>query len=250
MIEIKNLSKKYDTHPVLSSLFLNIEKGKLVSIIGKNGSGKSTLLKAAAGIIPHDSGEILIDGAPQSEIGRTESAKKISYLPQGRNTPDMSVYRLVLHGRFPHLGYPRRYTKKDREIAFSAMEKMGISELADKNLSELSGGMRQNAYIAMALAGEADYLFLDEPTTYLDVAHQIELIKNLSELKRLGKGVAIVMHDLALAFSFSDKIAVLEGGKIAVLGTPRDVCESDIIKELFGVRLVSSPDGKSYIYEY
>ena len=250
MIEIKNLSKKYDTHPVLSELSLNIEKGELLSIIGKNGSGKSTLLKAAAGIILPDGGEIFIDGASQSEIGAKESAKKISYLPQGRNTPDMSVYRLVLHGRFPHLGYPRRYTKKDREIAFSAMEKMGISDLADKNLSELSGGMRQNAYIAMALSGEADYLFLDEPTTYLDVSHQIELMKNLTELKGLGKGIAIVMHDLALAFSFSDKIAVLDGAKIAVLGTPKSVCESDIIKSIFGVRLVPSPDGKNYIYQY
>ncbi len=250
MIEIKNLSVKYDTLPVLSELFLNIRSGEITSVIGINGSGKSTLLKSAVGILARDSGEISIDGASCDMLSAKDLAKKIAYLPQGRNTPDMSVFRLVLHGRFPHLGYPRRYTKADRELALAAMKTMGISELADKNLSELSGGMRQTAYIAMALTGEADYVFLDEPTTYLDVAHQIELMKNLLHLKNLGKGVVTVMHDLPMAFSFSDKIAVLDGGKILMHATPREVCESEIIERLFKVKLIPTPCGKNYTYQY
>lgn len=250
MIEIKNISVKYDTHPVLSELSLDIEKGEILSIVGVNGCGKTTLLKTAVGIISGCGGEIFIDGISKNELKGKSLAKKIAYLPQGQRTPDMSVYRLVLHGRFPHMDYPRRYSKMDKEIAFSAMEKMGIIDLKDKNILELSGGMKQNAYIAMALAQETDYIFLDEPTTYLDVSHQIELMKSLRELKNLGKGVALVMHDLPMAFSFSDKIAVLDGGNIAIKDTPFAVCKSGIVEKLFKVRLTQSPEGKNYTYEY
>ena len=162
------------------------EKGRLTSVIGVNGCGKSTLLKAVLGIQPISGGEISIDGQTLGNMSRNEIARKFAYLPQGKNTPDMTVEQMVLHGRFPHLDYPRRYTKHDREIAVSAMKQAGVAAHAHKPLYTLSGGMRQNAYIAMALAQCTDYILLDEPTTYLDIAHQLELMKTLRKLSDEG----------------------------------------------------------------
>lgn len=249
MIEIKRLRADYGKGEVLKDFSLQIEKGKLISIVGVNGSGKSTLLKAAAGIITQRSGEILLDGINTSELTRKALAQKIAYLPQGKGVPDMTVGQMVLHGRFPHLSYPRRYSERDRKIAESAMEKLGISGLCEKPLSALSGGMRQNACIAMALAQDADYILLDEPTSYLDITHQLMLMKTLRSLADSGKGIAAVMHDLPLAFGFSDSIAVLDKGSAAVCDSPERVCESNIIGEIFGIGLKYNSEEKYYCYD-
>ena len=161
----------------------------------------------------------------------------------------MTVEQLVLHGRFPHLSYPRRYTDQDRVIAVGAMEQMGIVEYAHKPLYSLSGGMKQNSYIAMALAQETDYVLLDEPTTYLDIAHQLELMKILRSLADSGKGIVTVMHNLPIAFDFSDKLTVMSNGKIIAYGTPSEICESHIVEDIFGVKIKQVQKGK-YLYEY
>ncbi|MGN0578183.1 MAG: ABC transporter ATP-binding protein [Ruminiclostridium sp.] len=249
MIEIKRLCAYYGKNEVLKDFSLHIEKGRLISLVGVNGSGKSTLLKAAAGIIAPCSGEILVDGINTAELPRKMLAQKIAYLPQGKGVPDMTVGQMVLHGRFPHLSYPRRYSERDKEIAVSAMEKLGISGLCEKPLSALSGGMRQNAFIAMALAQDADYILLDEPTSYLDITHQLMLMKTLRSLADSGKGIAAVMHDLPLAFGFSDSIAVLHKGKAAVCDSPEKVCESNIIGEIFGIELKYNRQEKYYCYD-
>ena len=196
MLEIKNVTAGYGKHTVLNDVSVAFEKGKLTSIIGVNGCGKSTLLKALLGILPLSSGEIVIDGKELCSMSRIEIARSVAYLAQGKNTPDMTVEQMVLHGRFPYLSYPRRYREADREIARKAMDAVGILHLADKSLYELSGGMRQTAYIAMAIAQDTDYILLDEPTTYLDIAHQLELMKLLRGLANSGKGIVTVMHDL------------------------------------------------------
>lgn len=249
MIDVKNLSVGYGKTSVLSGASLSLEKGEFVSIIGTNGSGKSTLLKAILGMIEINSGEISVDGEKTAELSRSQIARKIAYLAQGKSVPDMTVGQMVLHGRFPHLGYPRRYSENDRKIAAAALEQTGLSEYKEMPLPVLSGGMRQNAYIAMALAQQTDYVLLDEPTSYLDITHQIRLIKTLRELSDNGKGVAAVMHDLPLAFGFSDKIAVLDEGKIALFDTPENVCESKIIGRIFGVELKYNSDEKYYFYD-
>ncbi|MGN0657618.1 MAG: ABC transporter ATP-binding protein [Ruminiclostridium sp.] len=249
MIEINKLCADYGKAEVLKDFSLHIEKGKLISIVGTNGSGKSTLLKTISGIIAPRSGEILVDGMNTAELPRKELAKKIAYLPQGKGVPDMTVGQMVLHGRFPHLSYPRRYSEKDKKIAESAMEKLGISGLSEKPLSALSGGMRQNACIAMALAQDADYILLDEPTSYLDITHQLMLMKTLRSLADSGKGIAAVMHDLPLAFGFSDSIAVLYKGRAAVCDSPERVCESNIIGEIFGIGLKYNRQEKYYCYD-
>ena len=250
MLELKNIRAGYGNRNILNGISLSFPKGRLVSVIGANGSGKSTLFKAAAGIIPSLSGEIMIDGISTSALPRSTAAKKIAYLAQGKSVPDMTVFRLALHGRFPHLSYPRRYSEKDREIAFAALEKTGIADRADSPLASLSGGMRQNAYIAMALAQDTDYILLDEPTTYLDISHQLSLMKTLRELAGDGKGIAAVLHDLPLAFKFSDDVAVLRDGKIVCFGKPTEICKSGIISEVFGVELNYSDTAKCYYYNY
>lgn len=250
MIELKNVSAGYGKTNIINSISLGIPKGKLISVIGPNGSGKSTLLKAVTRIITPTSGEILIEKIPTAVMSRQETAKKIAYLAQGKSVSDMTVFQIVLHGRFPHLHYPRRYTAKDCEIAEEALKKLGIASLADRTLSSLSGGMRQNAYIAMALAQDTDYILLDEPTTYLDISHQIGVIKILRSLADCGKGIAAVMHDLPLAFTFSDGIVVIKDGKIVACDTPEQICKDGVIKDIFGIELGFCAAENYYHYKY
>ncbi|MBP3605116.1 MAG: ABC transporter ATP-binding protein [Clostridia bacterium] len=249
MLELNRISAGYGKQTVLDGISVDFEKGKLTSIIGVNGCGKSTLLKAILGILPLSGGEIFIDGENLLTISRNEIAKKIAYLSQGKNIPDMTVEQMVLHGRFPFLSYPRRYSSHDREVAIKAMETVGVAEFARKPLYSLSGGMRQNAYIAMALAQDTDYILLDEPTTYLDIAHQLDLMRILRKLADSGKGIVTVMHDLPIAFDFSDKLTVMSNGKIIAYGTPSEICKSHIVEDIFGVKIKQVQKGK-YLYEY
>lgn len=250
MLELENISAGYKKKRIIDSVSLTFEKGKLTSVIGANGSGKSTLLKAIVGIIPLESGRISADGSCLSKLSRNDIAQRIAYLAQGRAVPDMTVSQLVLHGRFPHLSYPRRYREADRKIAAEAMARTGMLEYADRPLASLSGGMRQNAYIAMALAQDADYILLDEPTTYLDISHQLGLMQTLRGLTDGGKGVIAVLHDLPLAFSYSDLIAVIENGRAVMTGSPIEVCRSGIVSRVFGAQLVYDNERGQYGYVY
>lgn len=249
MLELKHLRAGYGDQTVLRDVSLTLSPGTLTTVVGVNGCGKSTLLKAMLGILPHAAGEILIDGVSLSDMKRNEIAQRIAYLSQGKSTPDMTVSQMVLHGRFPYLSYPRRYKAHDREVARGAMETVGITHLADKPLCELSGGMRQNAYLAMALAQQTDYVLLDEPTTYLDVSHQLELMRLLRSLADAGRGIVAVMHDLPLAFDFSDSIAVIRDGGIAAYGAPQTLADSPVIRETFGVEMSRLKDGH-FRYQY
>lgn len=188
MLEMKNICAGYGKKEILHNLSVPFGKGTLTSVIGTNGCGKSTLLKTMLGLVPCTLGQLSVDGKSLSLMKRTEIAKRIAYLAQGKSLPDMTVEQMVLHGRFPHLSYPRSYTKKDRAIAQAAVERTGIKESAAQPMAALSGGMRQNAYLAMALAQDTDYILLDEPTTYLDIGHQLGLMNMLRQLAETGKG--------------------------------------------------------------
>ena len=250
MIELHHISAGYGTHPVIQDVSAAFEAGTLTSIIGVNGCGKSTLLKAMLGLLPLNGGQVTLDGTPLTAMNRTEIAHRAAYLAQGKNTPDMTVEQMVLHGRFPHLSYPRRYTPQDREIAHAAMEQMGIADVAHRPLHTLSGGMRQNAYLAMALAQRTDYVLLDEPTTYLDIARQLALMRTLRTLADTGKGIVAVMHDLPMALTFSDRILLLDNGTVAGHDTPEQIVQQGIIGELFGVAVGYSAEQKAYNYKY
>ena len=248
MLELKNVTAGYGRTDILKNVSIRFDEGKLTSIIGPNGSGKSTLLRAVMGIIPCKSGEVLIDGNSTLQYKSNDLARRIAYLSQERSTPSLTVAELVLHGRFPHLSYPRIYTECDRKIARAAMERIGILNLADTPLVNLSGGMRQSAYIAMILAQGADHILLDEPLTFLDVAHQISLMKHLRSLASEGRTVVAVMHDLPLAASFSDTIAVINDGKPLTVAPPSELCKSPIIEDIFCAKLVQN--GESYSYKF
>ena len=249
MLELKSVSAGYGKHRILQDLSVTFEKGRLTGIIGVNGCGKSTLLKTILGILPITDGEISLDGAPLGSLSPKETARKLAYLSQDKLIPDMTVGQLVLHGRFPHLSYPRRYSKQDRDIAQAAMERTGISHLADKPMQTLSGGMRQTAYIAMALAQGTDYILLDEPTTHLDISHQLELMGLLRNLADRGKGIVAVMHDLPLAFTVCHEILFLDGEEVR-LRTPRELIGDPRLEEVFGVSLDYLEDTDSYTYRY
>lgn len=250
MIELKNVFAGYGKESILKGVSVDFPKGRLLSIIGPNGSGKSTMLKTAMGILHPSEGNVLIDEKRIEDMSRQDIAKKSAYLAQGKNVPDMIVEQMVLHGRFPHLRYPRRYSENDRKIALSAIEKLGLSSVSEKKLTSLSGGMRQNTYIAMALAQDTDYIFLDEPTTYLDISNQISIMKIIAGLAKSGKGIVTVMHDLPLAFSFSDIIVMLENGRIADCDTPKNLYKKNVIKRVFDTELKFSEQENYFYYLY
>jgi len=238
LIELNGLCAGYGRRRILHGITAAFARGSLSVIVGPNGSGKTTLLKAAAALIPAESGTLLANGKSLPDMKPKERARTVAYLAQGgRSVPDMTAAHAVLHGRFAHLSYPHTYTENDKRIAAAAMERMGVSPFADRPMAELSGGMRQNVYLAMALAQETDYIFLDEPTTYLDVANRFRLMETLRALADEGKGIVAVLHDLELAMQFADEITVIQNGICAAKGAPDSLAESGILDRVFGITL-------------
>lgn len=248
MIELRNLCVSYGKRRILHGISTVFSRGKLTAVVGPNGSGKTTLLKAASAILPSECGEILADGANILRMKSRDRAKKIAYLSQGRAVPDMTAAQTVLHGRFAHLSYPYIYTEKDKEIAVQAMKRMGVSDFSDIQMSALSGGMRQNVYLAMALAQETDCIFLDEPTTYLDIANRFQIMDTLRALADGGKCIVAVLHDLELALRFADEIAVLQNGTIIAKDTPEKIAQSKILENVFHISLqqVQTENGNTH----
>ena len=237
MLEMQNISAGYGKKQVLWEVSAQLSKGELTAILGPNGSGKSTLLKTVLGLLPLSEGRILLDGYPLGQLTPGEVAKKIAWLPQEKQLANMTVEQLVLCGRFPHLQYPRRYRQQDWDCARQAMERLGIGHLAQAPLHTLSGGQRQRVYVAMALAQDTEWILLDEPTTYLDMASGFALMDTLRTLTREGKSVAVVLHDLPLAMTYADKVLLLEAGRLAAAGTPEAVWATGIPDKVFGIRL-------------
>lgn len=250
MIELKSLCAGYGDREILHGVSATFERGKLTAVIGPNGSGKTTLQKTVAALLPIRAGTVTVDGSDLSAMKQKERARRIAYLPQGREIPDMTVEQMVLHGRFAHLSFPRVYTEGDRAAARQAMEQMGIAEWADRELGTLSGGMRQNVYLAMALAQNSDYILLDEPTTYLDIANRLQLMTALRRLAKEGKGIVAVLHDLPLAMSFAHEIAVMREGRLLTQASPDALFASGLVDEVFGAKLVRIANGGSYGYDF
>ena len=240
MLEMKHITARYGETMILKDITLSFPPGTVTAILGPNGSGKSTLLKAAAGLLPIAAGEI---SAPQPR------ARHIAYLPQSRRLPEMTVRQLVLQGRYPWLGWPRRYGERDLALADAAMERLGVSAYAHRPLSELSGGMQQKCFLAMTLAQDTRVLLLDEPTSFLDPLHQLRLLSLCRELAAEGRAVAAVLHDLPLALRYADRAAVLAGGRLLAVDSPEGLLERGILEQVFGVKLlgVDTPEGRGYV---
>lgn len=251
MLELSHVFCQYAGREVLRDVTLSFPPGQVLGLVGPNGSGKSTLLKTALGIQPKSGGTITLDGVPLEQLRPKEIARQVSYLPQFRSVPDITTWRLVLHGRFPHLGYPRRYRQADYDAVTRALEAAGALPLADRFLGTLSGGQRKKVYLAMALAQESGTVLMDEPTTYLDIAHQFQVTDLARQLAEQGKAVVLVLHDLPLAFRTADQVAVLREGELAALGQPEELYDSPVISETFGVSLhrLETASGWQYFCE-
>ncbi|MGN0776956.1 MAG: ABC transporter ATP-binding protein [Candidatus Ventricola sp.] len=248
MIEIRSLCAGYRGRSILTDVSLDFRPGEVLVLLGPNGCGKSTLLKAALGLIGRQSGEVLYDGVPIERLSRRDIARKAAFLTQSRSTPVITALRMVLHGRFPYLSYPRQYSRRDMDIAREALAQVGAQAYQDMNVTELSGGQRQSVYLAMALAQGSQTLLMDEPTTYLDVQHQLSVMRMARAQAGQGKAVVLVLHDIAMALRTADRIAVMNGGRVEALGTPDAIERSGVVDRVFGVSLqgVDTPHGRQY----
>lgn len=237
MIRINHLSGGYGQEEILHNLQVEFYEGKVNVIIGPNGCGKSSLLKSIIGLMPRQQGEIFWGEENLNSQSPRERAKKIAYLPQNKTSSDITVFQMVLHGRFPYLNYPRRYGEKDRKIARAAMVSMGIEDVAEKKVSQLSGGTIQKVYLAMILAQETSVILMDEPTANLDIRHQKRVMEEAKILAARGKTVIMVLHDLTQVFTIADRIIVMQEGAIKKYGTTEEIYESAIIEEVFGITM-------------
>lgn len=250
MIELHGLCAGYPGREVLHDISLAFTPGEVLCLLGPNGCGKSTLLRAANGLLPVSGGQVLLDGVPIGRCSPREIALRVAYLPQSRAVPNITARRMVLHGRFPHLGYPRRYRAEDRAAAQRALEWVDALDIADRLLPELSGGQRQKVYLAMALAQGTKTILMDEPTTYLDVRHQLEVMALARRLAEQGRAVVMVLHDLCLAMRSADEVAVLSEGCLVQAGTPEALYAAGVLDRVMGVSLGRTAAGNEWRYYY
>ncbi|MDD4780573.1 MAG: ABC transporter ATP-binding protein [Tissierellia bacterium] len=250
MIRLNNITAGYNKVEIIKNINITFEEESITSIVGKNGCGKTTLLKTAANLLKPFSGEITISGKDISCIPNKELAKKVAFLPQNRTVPNMTVYNLVMHGRYPYLGFSRTPEKKDKEIVKNALENMRLNKYMNENMWELSGGQRQKVYLAMVLAQNTDIIFLDEPTTYLDINHQLEILEIVKKLKKMKKTIVMVLHDISNALSYSDKICLMDNGEIVIYDTPQAVFDSKDIDRIFNINSEQVLVGKEAVKQY
>ena len=251
MIQLQHVSAGYGGPLVVQDVSLDLRPGEVLVLLGPNGCGKSTLLRVIAGLQPSFGGEVLVDGEPVARLTHRNLAQKVTYLPQSRSVPNITAYRMVLHGRFPYLSYPRRYRPEDHAAARRALEQADAWELAQLPVQSLSGGQRQKVYLAMALAQDTQTILMDEPTTYLDIQHQLDLMRFSQALAREGRAVVLVLHDLCLALRFAHRGAVLEQGHLLQTGTPEELFASGVLTETFRTPLarIQTPEGWRYYYD-
>ncbi|TWH57033.1 iron complex transport system ATP-binding protein [Desulfitobacterium sp. LBE] len=234
----------YDHKIILNTIDLVIPSNKISVIIGANACGKSTLLKTLARLIKPVSGEVALDGKPISTIPPKQLARVLGLLPQSPVVPEgIAVADLVSRGRFPYQGFLKGLGKKDYEAVEEALEIMGITELANRSVDELSGGQRQRVWIAMALAQQTDILLLDEPTTFLDITYQVEILDLLTDLNRKrGTTIVMVLHDINLSARYADYIFAVHQGNLIAQGAPGKIITADLMKQVFGLDCVVARD--------
>ncbi len=242
-----NLDIAYDDRLIVQNLNIAIPQGKITALVGANGSGKSTILKTMARIMNPSKGSVLLDGKSIHKQSTKEVAKQLAILPQNPTAPDgLTVAELVSYGRFPYQKGFGSMSKDDRHIVQWAIEATGMSDFADRPVDHLSGGQRQRAWIAMALAQETDILFLDEPTTFLDMAHQLEVLHLLQKLNEMNnRTVVMVVHDLNHATRYAHHMIAIKSGVVAGEGTPAEVMTPDIMREVFNIEADIVPDPRT-----
>ncbi|CAM3597149.1 Fe(3+) dicitrate ABC transporter ATP-binding protein FecE [Vibrio aquimaris] len=237
MLETKNLSVAYGKQTIIANLSMSIPKGKITALVGPNGCGKSTLLKTLVRINKAKSGEVLLEGKALSSYGDKALARSLSLLPQILVNPEgITVRKLVEYGRSPYVSHWGRLAQDDKDIVEQAMCDTGVLEFADKPVDSLSGGQRQRAWIAMVVAQDTDVVMFDEPTTYLDMSHQVELMKLIQQMNAKGKTVVVVLHDLNQACRYCDHLVVLKKGEIVEEGSPDEVMTQTLLNDVFDLK--------------
>lgn len=235
MFKLSHVSSGYDQKKIIKNIELQIPPHQITTIIGPNGCGKSTLLKTLAkSLVPYE-GTITLNQQLLSTYSLTEFAKQVAILPQIRNIPNTTVETLISHGRFPYLGFLRRLKAEDQEIIEQAMHLTGVFDKRYQSLLNLSGGERQKVYIALTLAQNTDVILLDEPTTFLDINHQFEILELIKFLHQQGKTIIMVLHDLNHALTYSDQIIVMKDGEIVKVGSPSLIMEEQVIEKVFNL---------------
>jgi len=239
-----DLTLAYGDRVVVEELDLAVAPGRITAIVGANGCGKSTLLRALARLVSPHAGRVVLDGETLHRRPAREVARMLGLLPQGPVAPEgIAVADLVGRGRHPHQKLLARFSAADYAAVAAALEATGTLDLADRSIDELSGGQRQRVWIAMALAQETDILLLDEPTTFLDVAHQIEVLDLLTDLNRdRGTTVVMVLHDLNLAARYADELVAVRDGRVLASGAPGDIVTPALVQEVFGLTSRVIPD--------
>ncbi|MBG6094328.1 ABC transporter ATP-binding protein [Nocardioides luteus] len=233
----ESVSLGYGADPVVDGVSLEIPDGLTTVIVGANGCGKSTLLRGMARLLKPISGQVVLDGKAVHKQPTRAVAKTLGLMPQSPVAPEgITVVDLVGRGRQPHRGALQRWSSEDDAAVAEALELTDTLDLADRVVDELSGGQRQRVWVAMALAQQTDLLLLDEPTTFLDVAHQVDLLDLLHGLRSSrGTTVVMVLHDLNLAARYADHLIAMSGGKVAATGTPAEVVTADRVEQVFGL---------------
>ncbi|CAM5609325.1 iron-enterobactin transporter ATP-binding protein [Streptomyces avidinii] len=233
----------YGDRTVIDALDVTIPAGVVTTIIGPNGCGKSTLLRTLSRLLKPTSGSVVLDGEDIARLRTRDVAKKLGLLPQAPVAPEgLTVSDLVARGRHPHQSWLRQWSSDDASVVERALAMTGVSDLADRPVDSLSGGQRQRVWISMTLAQGTDLLLLDEPTTYLDLAHAVDVLDLVDDLHESGRTVVMVLHDLNLAARYSDNLVVMKSGSVLAQGHPRDVVTAELLEEAFGLRAMVIDD--------
>ncbi|MFZ2240270.1 MAG: ABC transporter ATP-binding protein [Gordonia amarae] len=245
-LQAKNITIGYDARIISDGLTLDIPDGKFTVIVGPNACGKSTLLRALSRLLAPSSGEVLLDGKAIAGYPAKQVARQLGLLPQSSIAPDgIRVADLVARGRFPHQNLIRQWTREDEAAVVEAMAATGVGDLSGRLVDELSGGQRQRVWMAMLLAQQTELMLLDEPTTYLDIAYQVDLLELCTELNRdAGRTLVAVLHDLNHAFRYADHIIAMKAGRVVAQGSPADIVTADMVHEVFGLpcRIIDDPE--------
>lgn len=235
-LKLENVTLSYGSYEVVHNISFNVKPGEMVGIVGPNGSGKSTIMRALSRVIKPKSGSITLDGVDIGKISRKELSNLVGVVPQNPVLPSaFTAFEIVLMGRSPHLKMLQNEGPEDIAIAWKAMEDAGVTHLAERRIGELSGGEIQSVIIARAITQQTEAIFLDEPTSNLDVGRQIEVLDLIKYMQKERKMVIIAaLHDLNLAVHYCDKMVLIDKGKLFAIGKPEDVVKSEIIHEVYG----------------
>ncbi|GAA1350327.1 ABC transporter ATP-binding protein [Streptomyces beijiangensis] len=240
----RGLTLAYDDRVVVEELELAVPDGQVTVIVGPNACGKSTTLRALGRLLKPRGGAVLLDGVELARIPTKKIAQAIGLLPQSPVAPEaITVADLVARGRQPHQSWWQQWSEADEKAVSDAMERTDVASLAERSVDELSGGQRQRVWIAMALAQETDLLLLDEPTTFLDIAHQVEVLDLVRQLNHeRGRTVVAVLHDLNQAARYADHLVAMKAGRVVAEGHPKEIVTAELVREVFGLEAVVVPD--------